>query len=164
DHRLPPLIWLAKVALYIALFVGVVGTFFRAWIAPEGSWCATSSVVAGVALVVGLIAAPVSIGLQGLDVLAAPLSRFALRDTWIAGFETSVGGSAIIAMIALLFAALAIYIDRIEVQRALSSTALAGVGLSLAVTGHASTAFPQIVMRPAVFIHAVGVAYWLGAL
>jgi copper transport protein len=24
--------------------------------------------------------------------------------------------------------------------------------------------FPQMVMRPAVFIHAVGVAYWLGAL
>jgi copper transport protein len=164
DHLLPPLIWLTKVALYIALFIGVGGAFFRAWIAPERSWCATSSVVAGVALAVGLIAAPVSLGLQGLDVLAAPHSRLAVRDTWIAGFETSVGGSAIIAIIAMLFAALAIYINRIEVQRALSSTALAGVGLSLAATGHASMASPQIVMRPAVFIHTVGVAYWLGAL
>jgi copper transport protein len=87
-----------------------------------------------VALTVGLIAAPVSLGLQGLDVLAAPLFRLAVGDTWIAGFETSVGGSAIIAIIALLFAALAIYIDRIEIQRVLSGAALAGVGLSLAVT------------------------------
>jgi copper transport protein len=117
-----------------------------------------------VALAVGLIAAPVSLGLQGLDVLAAPLSQLGMRDVWIAGFETSVGSSAVVVIIALLSAALAISIDRIGVQRTLSGIALSGTGLSLAVTGHASTAFPQIVMRPAVFIHAVGVAYWLGAL
>jgi copper transport protein len=46
----------------------------------------------------------------------------------------------------------------------LSGMAMAGVGLSLAASGHASTAPPQWATRPAVFLHGVGVAYWVGAL
>ena len=41
---------------------------------------------------------------------------------------------------------------------------MAGVGLSLAASGHASTASPQWLTRPAVFLHGVGVAFWVGAL
>jgi copper transport protein len=39
-----------------------------------------------------------------------------------------------------------------------------GAGVALALSGHASTAAPQIMMRPAVFVHAVSVAFWIGAL
>ena len=46
----------------------------------------------------------------------------------------------------------------------LSSIAMAGVGLSLATSGHAATAPPQWLSRPLVFVHGVGVAYWVGAL
>jgi copper transport protein len=38
------------------------------------------------------------------------------------------------------------------------------VGLSLAVSGHAATASPQWLTRTALFIHGVGIAYWMGAL
>jgi copper transport protein len=38
------------------------------------------------------------------------------------------------------------------------------VGLSLAATGHAASAPPQVLTRPALFVHGVGIAYWLGAL
>jgi copper transport protein len=48
--------------------------------------------------------------------------------------------------------------------RTLTAFALVGVGLSLAASGHAATAAPQWLTRPAVFIHGVGVAYWVGAL
>ena len=41
---------------------------------------------------------------------------------------------------------------------------MAGVGLSLASSGHAATASPQWLTRPVVFFHGVGVAYWVGAL
>jgi copper transport protein len=41
---------------------------------------------------------------------------------------------------------------------------MAGVGLALAWSGHASAAEPQWLTRPAVFLHALGVAYWVGAL
>jgi copper transport protein len=41
---------------------------------------------------------------------------------------------------------------------------MAGVGISLASSGHAGTASPQWLTRPAVFLHGIGVAYWAGAL
>jgi copper transport protein len=164
DPYLPPLIWLTRITLYLALFIGVGGAFFRARIATEGSWPAAASKLIGSAIAFGLVAVPISVGLQGLDALAAPLSLLGVPSVWMAGFETSVGGSAIAGIIALLFAALALRANRVELARALAIIAMAGVGLSLALTGHASTAPPQIVTRPAVFIHAVGAAYWLGAL
>src|SRR5690606_3436641 len=51
-----------------------------------------------------------------------------------------------------------------KVRRATAAVALAAVGLALAASGHASTASPQMLTRPLVFIHAVAVAWWLGAL
>src|SRR5204862_116388 len=45
-----------------------------------------------------------------------------------------------------------------------TAAAMAGVGLSLAVSGHAATAPPEWVTAPAVFIHGVAVAFWVGAL
>jgi copper transport protein len=41
---------------------------------------------------------------------------------------------------------------------------LIGVGLALSASGHASAAEPQWLMRPSVFVHAVGIAFWAGAL
>src|SRR5690606_26651821 len=48
--------------------------------------------------------------------------------------------------------------------RMAASVAFAGVGLALAASGHASAAEPQWLMRPAVFVHALAVAFWIGAL
>jgi copper transport protein len=42
--------------------------------------------------------------------------------------------------------------------------AMLGVGTALAVSGHASTAQPQWLTRPMVFMHGAGVAFWIGAL
>jgi copper transport protein len=52
----------------------------------------------------------------------------------------------------------------VNVGRTLSALAMIGVGLSLAASGHAATAPPQWLMRPALFVHGVGVAFWAGAL
>jgi copper transport protein len=67
----------------------------------------------------------------------------------------------LVAIAAMLIAAIA---SRGVQSRALSAIALTGVGLSLAMTGHASTAPPELLTRPAVFLHGLGVAYWIGAL
>src|SRR5262245_32090430 len=45
-----------------------------------------------------------------------------------------------------------------------SALALAGVGVALAASGHASSAEPQLLTRPAVFVHGIVVAFWIGAL
>src|SRR5262249_46192444 len=39
-----------------------------------------------------------------------------------------------------------------------------GAGLALSLSGHASAAAPQLLNRPAVFLHAVCVAFWIGSL
>jgi copper transport protein len=46
----------------------------------------------------------------------------------------------------------------------LTAASMAGVGLSLATSSHAATAPPEWVTGPAVFIHGVAVAFWVGAL
>ena len=49
-------------------------------------------------------------------------------------------------------------------SRALSLLALVGVGIALALSGHASNAEPRWISRPAVFTHGVCMAFWVGAL
>ena len=46
----------------------------------------------------------------------------------------------------------------------LAALALVGVGTAFAVSGHAASAAPQLLTRPAVFLHGVSVAFWVGAL
>jgi copper transport protein len=50
------------------------------------------------------------------------------------------------------------------IARVLTSVAMIGVGLSLAASGHASTASPQWLTRPSLVLHGIAVAYWVGAL
>ena len=63
------LIWLARIGLYLGLFVGVGGAFF----APGFRRHARVSSVIVAALLVGLASAVASLGLQGLDLLGLPL-------------------------------------------------------------------------------------------
>jgi copper transport protein len=49
-------------------------------------------------------------------------------------------------------------------RRGLSLAALLGVGLALAMSGHASSASSQWLTRPAVLAHGIAVACWIGAL
>ena len=65
------LIWLARIGVYLGLFVGVGGVFFAAWIGwgPSGG-----KVIIG-SLKIGLVCAVFSLALQGLDLLNLPLAR-----------------------------------------------------------------------------------------
>jgi copper transport protein len=55
-------------------------------------------------------------------------------------------------------------VEKDRPAQALAGTALIGVGIALAASGHAGTAEPQWLTRTSVFIHATGLAFWLGAL
>ncbi|WP_431203512.1 copper resistance CopC/CopD family protein [Bradyrhizobium betae] len=152
------LIWLARVGLYLGLFVGVGGVFFARWIA----WAMTGMTVPRVALVLGLASAIVSLGALGLDLLGLPPAALATAAPWKIAFATSAGPALLVAMVAMLCALLAL--RSAWYARALAIVALVGVGLSLAMTGHAATAPPEALTRPAVFLHGLGVTIWIGAL
>jgi len=154
------LIWLARIGLYIGLFAGVGGVFFLTWIGRSSA--GSSAVLA--ALAIGLVSSVASLAFQGLDVLGLPLSAIAAAAPWKVALGTSLGPALLIAIAAMGLSLLALRRPLTGMARVLSALAMAGVGLSLAATGHAATAPPQVLTRPAIFLHGVGVAFWLGAL
>src|SRR5882757_6440335 len=95
------LIWLARIGVYLGLFVGVGGAFFAAWIGqgPSGG-----RVILG-SLGIGLVSAIVSLGLQGIDLLNLPLSGLLTRAPWVSALATSLGPAMLIAIAAMLAAA-----------------------------------------------------------
>jgi copper transport protein len=160
DATLAILIWLSRIGLYLGLFVGVGGVFFNAWTAELRA--RSKPVVA--ALTLGLVSAIVALGCQGLDLLELPIRDILTLAPWRAAIATTLGPSLVIAAAAMGLSCLALRLLSAKMARALSAVALAGVGLSLAASGHASTAPPQWLTRPAVFLHAIGLAWWVGAL
>ncbi|WP_439361758.1 copper resistance CopC/CopD family protein [Bradyrhizobium sp. DASA03007] len=158
EGGLSALIWLARVGLYLGLFVGVGGVWFARWIA----WSMTGATVPRVALAVGLPSAVVSLGALGLDLLGLPPVALATMAPWMVAFATSAGPASLIAIAAMLLALVAL--RSAWYPRGLAFIAFIGVGLSLAMTGHAATAPPEMLTRPAIFLHGLGVAFWIGAL
>ena len=154
------LIWLARIGVYLGLFAGVGGAFFAAWI---GQGPAGSTVSRG-ALAIGVFSAIASLGLQGLDLLNLPFSAIVTPAPWASAFATSLGPSLLIAIAVMAIAWFAWKSPSMAIAWVLAALAMAGVGLSLAASGHAATAAPQWLTRPSSFLHGVAAAYWIGAL
>jgi copper transport protein len=162
DPSVSAALWTLKFAFYIGLFGGLGGTFFLAWFAP-GSRCVGRGAIAA-AVLAGLGATPLLIGLQGLDALALPLSSLTNGHARETGLATSFGATAIVAAFAFFAGLLALASPMTSVARALSLLGLVAAGLALALSGHASSASPRWLMRPVVFLHVISVAFWFGAL
>jgi copper transport protein len=154
------LIWLMRIGLYLGLFAGIGGIFFVNWIGRER----VAQRVILASLIVGIVSAVVSLALQGLDLLGLPLSAVFAVAPWKIALGTSLGPSLLIAIAALVAGIVALRSGLTRLSRGLSALALAGVGFSLATSGHAATAPPGLLTRPLVFVHGTGVAFWLGAL
>ncbi len=159
DWQLVAAIWIGRVLMYAGLFFGIGGVFFRAFVSRHDA----GRTAAGLALVAGLVGATLSIGLQGLDALGLPLAALGRGEVWATGFSTSLGPAAAIALAGMALAALSLRLHG-GAGRLAAGTAFMGIGLALAVTGHASAADPQWLTRPAVFLHATAIAFWAGAL
>jgi copper transport protein len=162
DPALPALLWLARLGIYVALFGGVGGAFYAAFIA-QGSLGAGLDRLLRVTLEGGLIATIASVGLQGVDVLGQPLSAISLPSAWASGAAGSYGVTA--ALIAASLAAAHFSLSlRTGWRRPLAALSLLALGGALAASGHASAAAPQWLTRPAVFVHSLSIAFWAGAL
>ena len=164
DPRARAALWIGRLAIYVGLFFGVGGAFFCAWIDPSRKplWRARRFLLAS--LLLGLVATPLSVGLLGLDAFGAPLAQLAKPIVWQTGFDTSWGLTASIGLFGVLVSLGAVLACGQTSARVLTLLGLCSVGLALAASGHASTASPQLLTRPAVFLHAIGLALWTGAL
>ena len=153
-------LWLGRVGLYLGLALGIGGVAFSAWVGPLPSGARKPL---RLLLVVGLAAVPLALAAQGLDALAAPSSDVLRPEIWRAGIDSSFGRTAALAALAQLAGLVSLSLGA-GAGRALATAALLGTGLALAASGHASTASPQWLMRPAVFLHGIAMAAWTGAL
>lgn len=154
-------IWATRLVIYLGLFVGAGGAFFLGWMRLPRLRGPRAVVV--VTSLAGLFALALSIGLQGLDALAAPPSALALRATWTAGARGSFGLSVVIAAAALLAGLLSLRC-RGWLAKLCSGLALLGTGAALAASGHAATADPRVIAVAAVALHGASLAFWIGAL
>ncbi|WP_445502405.1 copper resistance CopC/CopD family protein [Microvirga sp. G4-2] len=156
-------LWLSRMLIYLGLFAGVGGVFFQRWIAPTLPSRKTARILT-ILLVVGTGAALASLAFQGLDALGLSLPDLGSSLIWSAGWQTSFGPTITAALTAFALASAGKRVRAEPWGRGLSLMALIGVGMSIALSGHASSAPPQWLTRPAVFLHSIGVAYWVGAL
>ena len=152
-------IWAARLALYVGLFAGAGGAFFAAWIGREAT-TSSSRTIMQTAIGIGIAAAILSVGLQGLDALGEPLPALLSPHPWHEGLRTSFGLTAGASVLALTCAWFALRGG----LRPLALVGLGGAGLALALSGHASAAAPQWLTRPSVFVHGMAAAFWVGAL
>lgn len=153
-------LWLGRVGLCLGLFLGVGGAAFAAWVAPVPE---RARGVCATLIALGLVCVPVALAAQGLDALGASPAGIVEIEVWRAAAGSSFGVTTLIAAISLALGFASLFI-RATGGKALAAAALLGVGGALAASGHASAAMPQALMRPAVFLHAVGIAAWAGAL
>jgi len=153
-------LWAAKLALYVGLFIGAGGVFARAVLMPG---IRSGSRMLGGALALGAVGAVAGLGFQGLDALGATADRIVDPAIWSAGFGTSFGDTVFTALIAFLLAAIGL-LGHGRLGRTAAILSLLAAALAPALSGHASAANPQWLMRPAVFAHALGIAVWVGAL
>lgn len=151
-------IWVSRMLTYLGLFFGIGGVFFCRWLARSDAGLRPLRAV----LAAGLVSIPFNIAFQGLDALDRPLGSLFAPEVWRAGLASSFGTFIAIAATGLLLALGASF--RVPLRRVLALGAFLCVGVSLALTGHASNADPQWLTRPAVFVHTLAVAFWIGAL
>ena len=153
-------LWIGRISLYAGLLLGTGGVF-AVKIFCRGSKTATRPL--GALLGIGLLGTIASAGFQGLDTVGGTAGEFFRLEAWQAGLTTSFGHTAGGAVAALILAGVAL---AAKGARATWISVLAVIVAAIApsLSGHASTASPEWLMRGVVFVHISGAAIWAGAL
>lgn len=152
-------IWAGRWLLYLCLMASVGAALFRAITPSTGRQDWVRRVIpAGLALLF------VNLALQGLDVLDAPWSALARADTWRAALATTYAGTLGFEALALAAAWRALDSPRPWAIRLTATASAVLLGVAVANSGHVGTAPPQWLSRPAVALHVIAAAAWLGAL
>ncbi len=157
-------IWIARLILYIGLFIGVGGAVFASLIAESRSLPGRVETWLSGIMILALVVCPISLGLQGLDGLALPLGDFWRPQVWTVALSTSYAWTVLTAGTTLALGLLTLRWTHGATAKAAGTAAAIGLALALTISGHASTAEPQWLSRASVFLHVLCVAFWIGSL
>ncbi len=164
DALWPVLAALFRAVRYGALLLGIGGAMFLLLIDAGGPAATGDRRVICGACGVAAIATLAALGVEGGAAMGAPLGSLLTPEIWRVGMGSSLGLSAGITLVGLALLALGAY----RPPNRLGAVLLAAGGLvglaGLLVTGHAATAAPRWLTVPAVGLHSLCAAYWLGSL
>ena len=118
---------------------------------------------AGIALALAGVAAPLLLGLEGALLEAAPRNGLLDHAVWMAGAATSLGASLALELAGILVFAVALLRPAMPGRRVVA--ALGGLLLlaGFLATGHAAAVEPRWLFLPAVALHVLAVAFWIGS-
>lgn len=157
------LIWVARIGVYIGWIGGVGGAFFLTVIAADKRPVVADRAITAL-LVVGAVATVISFGLQGLDELGKGLADLGGTDAWTAGLQSRYGETLWLGAVALVLAAIALRPPVRPVAAMATSVGLLVIAFALTLSGHASTAAPVWLARPALALHGAAAMVWGGSL
>lgn len=150
---------IARVLLFVGLFGGIGGSLFLTlYRRPIPGAAHAARLCTGI----GLIALPLILALQALDSLGAPVVALLDSASWRVAFASSAASMALTALAGFILGLIAL--SGCVAPRLCAVLATLCAGAALAMTGHASSAPPQWLSRPAVFLHIAGLCVWLGSL
>lgn len=154
--------WAAAVARWLLYLtaLGAVGlTLFAAAVRPPPPLVVRVTRHAGTLAVAGIAALLLRLGVAGLDLADLPAGALLSGRPWLLAGATSLGGASALAALGLAGIALG---PRLPSWAPVVAAVL--VGLSFALTGHAATAPPRWLTGPALGLHVLCAAFWLGSL
>jgi len=149
---LDPAIWAVRLGQYLALFFGLGSLAFARLARLDATVERLPRLLVGA----GLMLVPVALALQGLDLAGLGLDGLFTTAPWSAAFGSSYAATQI------LFAA-GFALALLPFRWNLVLAVLAGIAAPT-LSGHASTADPQVLMRGAIGLHMAVLLLWLGAL
>ncbi len=152
---------IGRYALTLCLTLAVGGAIFFTLLAAYQNLPRWPRILARLSAFAGLFAALLAMGLQGLDLTGEDLPVLLTQAPYLAARQTSFVWTSGLAFVACL---LAIEALGRRGSRAVAVLAWIFATASFAASGHAATASPQWLMRPAVAIHAAAFLYWIGVL
>ena len=157
-----PLRWLAAVGRWLVYVTGLgaVGlTLFELLVRPPAPLGVRVQRLAARLATLGLAALALRLGTAGLELGGLPVVALASTQPWALAAGTTLGPAVALAAIGLVGLPLG---QRLPVGCRLAA-AMAVVG-SFALTGHAASAEPRWLTVPAVAVHVLCAAFWVGSL
>lgn len=144
---------------YAALMAAAGGALFRGLVAevpaPVRRGLATAALL-------GVVLAPLQMGLRGALLAGDGPGGLLEASAWRLGAGSTLAASLAVSAAGLLACALAWRRDGPR-WRALGVVAGVVAVLGFPLSGHAATAEPRWLTVPALFMHTLGAAFWLGA-
>lgn len=157
------LIWLARIGIYIGWIGGVGGALFLKAIATGQRQVAADRTILAL-LGVGALSTAFSFGLQGLDELGTNLIGLASVAPWAEGLASPYGKTLCLGAIALIGSTMALRLLPGRLAATVAVSAFLMVAFALTLSGHASTASPSWLTRPALALHGAAATLWGGSL